>query len=564
MPLPGRENPVLLLGPLLRHVDPVSATVWVEADRPCEVEVLGRRARTFCVSGHHYALVVVEGLEPGSATPYEVHLSSDGGDGERVWPEASSPFPPSRIRTPGRPGPFRIAFGSCRYATPSTVDAAEGIPPDALDTYAARLVEQPETEWPDALVLLGDQVYADELTPATRRWLSLRRRRPAPDDAQVDDFEECTRLYAESWSDPQVRWLLSTVPSSMIFDDHEMIDDWNTSAAWRREVTGQDWWTRRICGGLVSYWVYQHLGNLSPQELAENTTWQAVLEHRDDAEPVLQAMAERADRDPRSIRWSYVRHWGEARLVMVDSRAGRVLDDTARGMLDEAEFAWIEAAMRRAVDEGVEHLVLGTSLPWLLPHAIHEVERWNETLAHRHLGRPLGRVSEALRQAADLEHWSAFGESFERLGRALVEIGRGEHGRAPATALVLSGDVHHAYAAELVAPDGLSTRVHQLTVSPLHNQAPHPIRVGFRIGWSRWARRLTAGLSRLARVRPSELDWAKQAGPYFGNQLGELVLHDRDATFRLFVTHRDEAGHERLELVTDLPLSEPVQAEVTG
>ena len=69
MPLPGRNAPVLLLGPLLRHVDPVSATVWVETDRPCEVTVLGRRARTFAVSGHHYALVVVEGLEPGSVTP---------------------------------------------------------------------------------------------------------------------------------------------------------------------------------------------------------------------------------------------------------------------------------------------------------------------------------------------------------------------------------------------------------------------------------------------------------------------------------------------------------------
>lgn len=559
MPLPGRTNPVLLLGPLLRHVDPVSATVWVETDRPCAVEVLGRRADTFCVGGHHYALVVVEGLEPGSVTPYEVHL-----DGERVWPEASSPFPPGRIRTPGRPGPFRIAFGSCRYATPGTVDAAEGIPPDALDTYAARLAEQPEAQWPDALVLLGDQVYADELSVATRRWLSLRRQRPVPDDAQVDDFEEFTRLYAESWSDPQVRWLLSTVPSSMIFDDHEMIDDWNTSAAWRRKVTGQAWWTNRICGGLVSYWVYQHLGNLSPQELAGNATWQAVQAHRDDAQPVLQAMARSADRDPRSTRWSYVRHWGDVRMVMVDSRAGRVLEENARGMLDEEEFAWVEAALHRAVEEGVEHLVVGTSLPWLLPHAIHEVERWNETLAGRHLGRPLGRLAEALRQAADLEHWAAFGASFERLGRVLVEIGRGSHGRAPATALVLSGDVHHAYAAELVAPGGLDTRVHQLTVSPLHNQAPHPIRLGFRIGWSRWARRLGAVLSRLARVRRSQLDWTKQAGPYFGNQLGELVLDGRHAAFRLFVTHRDDGGSEQLQLVADLPLSDPVAAELAG
>jgi hypothetical protein len=557
MPLPDRSSPVLLLGPLLRHVDPVSATVWVETDRPCQVDVLGRRARTFCVGGHHYALVVVEDLEPGSSTPYEVRL-----DGDRVWPPQQSPFPPSRIRTAGRPGPFRVAFGSCRYATPSTVDAADGIPPDALDAYADRIAALPEEEWPDALVLLGDQVYADELTPHTRRWLSLRRGEPAPPDSQVSDFEEYTRLYAESWSDPQVRWLLSTIPSSMIFDDHEMIDDWNTSAAWRREVTGQDWWSSRISGGLVSYWIYQHLGNLSPQELADNKTWQAVLglgtdgDSDDagarDAEPLLCEMAERADAEPAGVRWSYVRHWGGARLIMIDSRAGRVLDEPARRMLDDAEFDWVEAAMRQAVDDGVDHLILGTSLPWLLPHAIHNLERWNETLNKRHQGHWRGRLAEKLRQASDLEHWAAFGLSFERLGRALTSVARGEHGPAPATALVLSGDVHHAYAAALVSPDGLDTRIHQLTVSPLHNQAPHPIRVGFRIGWSRWAQLFTRGLARSARAESTGLQWEKQAGPYFGNQIGELVLEGRRARFLLSVT---DLGQEELTEVLDLPLA---------
>jgi len=549
--MPSDQNPpALLLGPLLRHVDPVSATVWVETDRPCEVSVLGRRARTFCVGGHHFALVLVEDLEPGSTTPYEVHL-----DGAKVWPPERSAFPASRIRTPGDQEEFRVAFGSCRYATPSTADASDRIPPDALDAYAARITRLPEEQWPDALVLLGDQVYADELTPATRRWLSLRRGEDAPPDAQVSDFEEYTRLYAESWSDPQVRWLLSTVPSSMIFDDHEMIDDWNTSAAWRRQVSAENWWHDRISAGLVSYWVYQHLGNLSPQELAENKTWQAIRglsADSDDAEPVLREMAERADTEPASVRWSFVRHWGEARLIMIDSRAGRVLEERDRRMVDDDEFAWIEAAMQRAVEEGAQHLILGTSLPWLLPHAIHNLERWNETLNVRHHGRWRGRLAEKVRQAADLEHWAAFGHSFERLGRALVSVARGDHGPAPATALVLSGDVHHAYAAELVHPGGLAGRVHQLTVSPLHNQAPHPIRVGFRIGWSRWAQRFTRGLARLAKAEPSTLQWEKQAGPFFGNQIGELVLSGQQARFVLSVTDIDQ---EELREVLDMRLA---------
>ncbi|MCV2488942.1 alkaline phosphatase family protein [Geodermatophilus sp. YIM 151500] len=546
-------DPALRLGPLLRHVDPVSATIWVETDRSCTVEVLGRRARTFCVGGHHFALVVVEGLAPGSTTPYEVHL-----DGRRVWPEEHDPFPACRIRTPGGPGPFRLAFGSCRYATRGSVEADAKIPPDALDSYATQMATRPEGEWPDALVMLGDQVYADALTPGTKRWLARRRDLDRAPGEQAANFEEYTRLYAESWSDPQVRWLLSTIPSSMIFDDHEMIDDWNTSAAWRQKMLGKEWWSDRILGGLISYWVYQHLGNLSPDELAQNKTWQAVLglpEDDDDAEPLLRDMAERADAEPTTVRWSFVRHWGPTRLIMIDSRAGRVLEERQRAMLDDEEFAWVEAAMRNAVGDGVEHLVLGTSLPWLLPHAVHNIERWNETLKQRHVGGPLGALAELLRQAADLEHWSAFHDSFERLGRALLSVARGEHGRPPATALVLSGDVHHAYCAELVRPDGLSSRVHQLTVSPLHNQAPHPIKVGFRIGWSRWARRLTDGVGRLARVEPTSLEWEKQAGPYFGNEIGELVLDGRQARFLLYATGRDGQGRDEWRQVADMELA---------
>src|SRR4051794_38551979 len=103
----------LLLGPILRHVGERDATVWVETDEACEVEVLDRSERTFRIDGHHYALVCIEGLEPGSRTEYEVRL-----DGERRWPPADSEFPPSEIRTlePGRV--VRVSFGSCRVALP--------------------------------------------------------------------------------------------------------------------------------------------------------------------------------------------------------------------------------------------------------------------------------------------------------------------------------------------------------------------------------------------------------------------------------------------------------------
>ena len=103
----------LILGPLLRHVGERDATVWVETDEACEVEVLGHTEQTFCVDGHHYALVCIEGLETGSRYEYEVRL-----DGERRWPVSDSGFPASQIRTLDPEGELRVSFGSCRIALP--------------------------------------------------------------------------------------------------------------------------------------------------------------------------------------------------------------------------------------------------------------------------------------------------------------------------------------------------------------------------------------------------------------------------------------------------------------
>src|ERR1700729_4479400 len=105
------DGPVLVLGPMLRYVGETEATVWVETDRECLVEILGRQAQSFEVAGHHYGLVVIDGLTPGSEQEYTVTL-----DGIVRWPLAGGGLPPSMLRTPGLDRPVRIAFGSCRVA----------------------------------------------------------------------------------------------------------------------------------------------------------------------------------------------------------------------------------------------------------------------------------------------------------------------------------------------------------------------------------------------------------------------------------------------------------------
>ncbi|USQ88050.1 alkaline phosphatase family protein [Streptomyces phaeoluteigriseus] len=519
----------LRLGPLLRYADGSSATVWIEASRPCVAEVRcadgsGGTTRTFQVAGHHYALIPVTGLTPGTATPYEVFL-----DGTRMWPPDDSPFPPSAIRTPADDDGVRVAFGSCRWASPPAGEP-DPVGPDALDSLAARIAADPEGERPDVLLLIGDQVYADETSDSTRQRIAGRRDLDEPPGSEVADYEEYTWLYYESWLDPEVRWLLSTVPSCMIFDDHDVIDDWNTSAAWVADMRTTDWWHERVLSGLMSYWVYQHLGNVSPAALAADPLYAAVRDTPDGTD-LVRDFARRADAEPASVRWSYRRDFGRVRLLMVDTRAARVLAEDERAMLDDGEARWVR---EQALDApgSYDHLLVGTSLPWLLPHLVHDAEAWNAALCRGERGPRWARIGEKVRRAADLEHWAAFPDSFAALTRLLAEAGTGP--QAPASVLVLSGDVHHAYVAEARWPgDAPDARVLQLTCSPVHNSIPLSIRVGFRFGWSALARALGRGFRRHGRSPRPPVGWRKTGGPWFGNQLMTLNLRGRSARLRL-------------------------------
>ena len=321
----------LLVGPLLRYVGETEAVLWVETEEPCEVEILEHREPTFCVNGHHYALVIVDGLEPGSTQEYEVRL-----DGERRWPEEDSDFPGSVIRTLGAGEPVRLCFGSCRVSLPhhapytmSKDEHEEAREFDALYTLAQEMRDEPPERWPHALALLGDQVYADEVSPETLAFIKKRRDIRKPPGEEVADFEEYTRLYREAWSDPVIRWLMSTVSTSMVIDDHDIHDDWNISAAWVKDMREEDWWAERESAGIATYWLYQFIGNLSPELLRENELLAKVREAEDGWEPLRKfAAGDRKQRD--GARWSYCRDLEGARLIVIDSRCGRELEEDRR------------------------------------------------------------------------------------------------------------------------------------------------------------------------------------------------------------------------------------------
>ncbi|WP_370449168.1 hypothetical protein [Cryobacterium sp. TMT1-66-1] len=176
------------------------------------------------------------------------------------------------------------------------------------------------------------------------------------------------------------------------------------------------WWHGRIVAGLASYWVYQHLGNMSPAERAADEIWREIAAHTGETE----------------------------------------LDLTAR--LDER--------MRG----GFRHLLVGTSLPFLLPPGLHHLESWDEAVSTGAWGRPAARVGERLRRLVDLEHWAAFERSFRQLARMATEVADGRRGPAPQTVTFLSGDVHYSTVSEVQRATG--SRIVQAVCSPIRNPLP--------------------------------------------------------------------------------------------
>lgn len=66
---------------------------------------------------------------------------------------------------------------------------------------------------------------------------------------------------------PQVRRALAHIPTYMIFDDHDVTDDWNLTRGWEQEVYGYPLSKRMIGNALIGYLLCQGWGN-APKKVA--------------------------------------------------------------------------------------------------------------------------------------------------------------------------------------------------------------------------------------------------------------------------------------------------------
>ena len=180
--------------------------------------------------------------------------------------------------------------------------------------------------------------------------------------------------------------------------------------------------------------------------------------------------------------------------MVLDGREGRVLSGGRREMIDEEEWRWLEGQ----VSGDFDHLLIGNTLPVLLSPALHYTEAWNEAVLWS-LGAGAARLGERVRQGLDLEHWSAFRGSFDRLIALVRDIGAGRRGRPPASIVLLGGDIHEAYLQEVAFRRGAGVRsgVYQAVCSPFRKPLNRRERLAFTANRSRAARgHAQAGLDR--------------------------------------------------------------------
>ena len=293
--------------------------------------MLGHRTRTFTVEGHHYALVLVDDLEPASVTPYEVRL-----DGDPCWP------PDDGRPRPGRPHPRR-ASGRCGWSSAPAASAAPSRATVARAVAGGAVASSASTRSGPT----RSGCSAARPSGRTRCSCSATRSTPTRSRRQTLEFirKPPRHRRAAGRAGGRLRGVHAPLPRVVVGPRHPLAaldradrDDLRRPRRQRRlehlagagssEMRAEPWWEARITGAFMAYWIYQHLGNLSPPELAEEEMLELV-KRDDDAGPRLRAVRAQCDRESAASRWAYYRDFGDSRLARASTRAPRACSPTA-------------------------------------------------------------------------------------------------------------------------------------------------------------------------------------------------------------------------------------------
>ncbi|MDF0732413.1 alkaline phosphatase D family protein [Pseudomonas entomophila] len=268
-------------------------------------------------------------------------------------------------------------------------------------------------------------------------------------DRQARFQEELPRIEAFRDGLGPVARAMAHLPSLMIFDDHDITDDWNLSAQWEETAYGHPFSRRIIGNALLGYLLCQGWGN-DPDAcgaLASACAQLPSAANRLDGEALDRLIGELL----RFQGWQY--HLpSDPPLLVLDTRTRRWRSESSlkkpSGLLDWEALCELQQAL-------LDHpsAIIVSPAPIFGVKLIETVQR-----VFSALGYPL---------LVDAENWMA------HRGAAQVILNIFGHSRTPGHYVVLSGDVHYSFVYEvLIRHRQRSPHLWQVTSSGIKNEFP--------------------------------------------------------------------------------------------
>jgi hypothetical protein len=271
------------------------------------------------------------------------------------------------------------------------------------------------------LITLGEVLAMYLLVWSPAPWQAIEIDTPAELDPSSRELYDRERVAIEEFVAglSSARRLFAHLPVAMIFDDHDITDDWNLSREWEEIAYGHPFSHRVIGNALLGYLINQGWGNW-PEAFGDDILVAVQTSLR---EPGSRIHDECIDRLLRFDQWHY--QWPTSPpLVVVDTRTHRWRSESAArkpsGLMDWEALTDLQQALR-----GRDTVVMVSPAPIFGVKLIEVIQRiftW--------FGFPL---------MVDAENWMAHPGS----AHAILNIFR--HPKTPQHFIILSGDVHYSF-----------------------------------------------------------------------------------------------------------------------
>ncbi|MEI5638738.1 MULTISPECIES: alkaline phosphatase D family protein [unclassified Pseudoalteromonas] len=245
---------------------------------------------------------------------------------------------------------------------------------------------------------------------------------------------------------PAAERLCANVPVLMMFDDHDVTDDWNLTAKWEQAIANHKVSTRIISNGLISYWLFQGMGN--------------------DALAATGELKQGFRNSLQDNRWAFtafdkqVRRFGQWHYCLDTFPKVVVLDTRTHRWRNEQDFNEPSGLMDwEMLMELQETLIDHSAVLMVSPAPVFGVKAIETIQAvFNACGDPL---------VVDVENWMAH----EGAAKKLIEIFK--RADTPKETIILSGDVHYSFCFSVQARFGRhDNRIWQLTASGIKNEFP--------------------------------------------------------------------------------------------